>query len=892
MVSNPRLIPFAIASSTGELADANQIVVSNSGLAGIIQGSLHVQTALARIDATGLGAPIFTFVGDYSAQNSNINEWFNGQANRHLQGAAGQVNGLRTFTLPGSTVLGTIFDQLTTAGLPELYRLTISYLGGVAGTVVTSNRLNIVPRVSPAPQIDGRTSVMLAHGDTVTLEITRTSGVISDYVVISEGRLQGGSGGDSLDDIELQSITWDASASGPLPTGVLKGYAYRVVNAPADGSGRFGVVMQSDDWVVWFADTFTQWSDVNNWFVIAAGDVRRITLAGQQFLEDVGTRTETIRGVAFNTSPQDISHWFRIYDTTADYSAADLNASTDEGSITTTTNRDGARLAIRFGATNATIATLLTTLDAYEEDTFGNFNLIGNLSTDFTFEGDFGSESDYVASRDFDYSAGSVVRLYIQTTRTLNTISDYNALDNVENGTIEEVKLASELRRRIGSATSVPNLQLDEQRISALESKMTALFPLSPDVHKLTDWADIYDPEASAATVTIAPGYSNIVDYRGGGTRYQQAGVQYSIPVAGTVRYEGLGTSEFRSYGFRVSGAADETLMSLRDSTETIPFISITAAGRIRINNYTPATTQAETQTNVYARLTLTSGTQVITTASGSLATFTATRFPASATNTSRVMELDLEALVNGVDTQASGFVTFSLPATNVAQARQTVDHTINLGPLHQNRQVPVTIGYATRVSGDDLLVDITLVAAPSDVTIRLQDVGDFRTFTAPATVARVDNWVNFADENGDYTLSGDTDFLITFQPHASARTTEAVAVARTAAGVSTQFNDIAVPIGTANFDSVEIQSLGSLPGSEFKCFTPVHYLVHSDVAQLLTNARQQWCYGLAANSAQTEHAVSAAVDFTQGIVLTSPDASRWSVTIDDTGAIQTAKLP
>lgn len=890
MVTNPRLIPFPIASSTGELADADQILNDSTNQTGLIQGSATVQIGLDRVDATGLGATIFAFTGDYSAQNSNISEWFNGQANRHLQGAAGQANGLRAFTLPGSTVLGTIFDQLAASGLPELYRLTISYLGGDTGALVTVNRLLISPRIAPAPQIDGRTSVTLAHGDQVTLEISRTAGVISPYNVISEGRLAGNPAGDTLDDIQLQSQTWDASASGALPTGVLQGYAYKVVSAPTDGSGRFGEVMYTDDWVVWSAASFTQWSDTDNWFVIAAGDVRRLTLQGQQFLEDVGTRTQNVRGVALDGSAQDINHWFRIYDTPADYNPTDLNASTDEGEIAVPANRDGARLAIRFAGINANISALLLTLDAYEEDTFGNFNLIDSLSN-FSFEGNFGAESDYLAPADYNYRAGSTVRLYIRTTQTLNTISDYDALDNVSDGSISAVKLDSDLRRRIGSDTGA-NLALDEQRISSLEGKMSTLFPLSPDVGKLTGWADIFDPEAAADTVTTAQGYSLIADYRGGGNRYQESGVVYSIPVSGTVRYTGLGENQYRSFGFRVAGAADETLMWLRDGTTSIPFFRTTAAGLIQINDYTPATTQDQAVENQTTFLTLTSGTATLTTAAGVVATYTPTAFPASATNAERSMQVGLDVLVNGVDTGAEGLVSFSLPATATAQARQEISHDVFLGPLHGSRTVSVTIGYETRVSGSDLLVDITLVGAPTDVTIRLTDVADLRSYTAPAAVARVDNWRSFGGPSGDYTISGDTNFLFTFQPHNSVHTTEAVGAARNAAGTTVEFNDLTAPLPAAGFDSVEVQTAGQLTGFEFRTFAPDHFLRHSDVAQLLVNSAQQWCYGLAALTANTEHAVTDTVDFTQGIVLTSPDSSRWLITIDDTGTLTTTKQP
>ena len=887
MVTNPRLIPFAIASSTGELADANQVLNNSSNQTGLINGSRDVQIALDRVDATGIGAPIFAFTGDYSAQNSNISEWFNGQANRHLQGASGQADGLRTFTLPGSTVLGTIFDQLSTAGLPELYRITISYLGGAAGSLVTANRLLVSPRVSPAPQIDGRTSVTLAHGDQVTLEISRTSGTISSYNVIAEGRLAGSPAGDTLDDIQLQSQTWDASASGALPTGVLQGYAYKVVNAPTDGSGRFGEVLYTDDWVVWSAETFDAWTSTNNWFVIAAGDVRRLTLQGQVFLEDVGTRTRIVRGVDYADSAGEIR--LQIYDTAGDYTPADLNTNGAIDALSVPGNRDGARIAIRLSGTTADNAAVLPTLDVYEEDVFGNFNLVGNMSTGFTAEGNFGNESDYVASADYDFSAGSTVRIYVQTTQTLNTISDYDALDNVDDGSIEEVKLSSALRRRIGTDAG-SNTQLDEQRISSLESKMNTLFPLSPDVGKLTGWADIFDPEAASGTVTVATGYSGVVDYRGGGTRYQQAGVTYSIPVSGTVRYTGLSANEFRAFGFRVSGPSDDTLMWLRDGTTSIPFVRITSAGLIQLNHYTPATTQDETVTNQFTRVSLTSGTETLTTAAGVVATYTATAFPASATNTSRSMQVGLDVLVNGVDTEAEGLVEFNLPADN-SVATGTVSHDVFLGPI-PNRTVSVTIRYTTRVSGSDLLVDINLIAAPTDVTIRLRDVGVFRTYTAPSAVARVDNWTTFQDAGGNYVFSGDVNFLFNFAPLPAEHTVEAVGALRTADGTIVEFNDITVQIPDAGFDSVEIQTAGQLSGSEFRTFSAGHYLSHSEVAGLLPNSAQQWCYGLAALTANTEHAVTEAVDFTAGVILTSPDSSRWLITVDDTGALSTTKQP
>ena len=453
MVSNPRLIPFSIASTTGELADATQIVVSDAGLTGLVQGSTNVQNALARVDGTGLGAPIFTFTGSFAAAGANINDWFNGQANRHLQGATGQVNGLRTFDLPGTSALNTVFDTLVAAGLPELYRLTISYLGGVSGALVTVNRLLVRPRTAPSPQIDGRANVTLAHGDSVTLEVTRASGVISSYTVISEGRLAGAPGSDVLGDIELRTQTWDATDGATLPGvgQVQQGWAFRVINAPTDGSGRFGEVLYTDDWVVWSAASFTAWSDTGNWFVIPGGDVRRLTLAGQQFLEHVGTTSVIVRGNDYADSAGEIR--INLFENPGDYTPAGLNVDGQIDQYTDTQDRLGYRVGIRFDSTQAALTPVLPNLHVYAEDTFGNFTRLLGLSTDFTFQGEFSGESDYLADSDINYRAGDVIRIYETSTSDFNTISDYDAVGNISDGTVAEAKLDSATRRKLNAAS-------------------------------------------------------------------------------------------------------------------------------------------------------------------------------------------------------------------------------------------------------------------------------------------------------------------------------------------------------------------------------------------------------------------------------------------------------
>ena len=458
MVTNPRLLPFPIASTTGELADADQVVVSNTGLTGLLNSSNDVQRALLRIDHTGLGAPIFTFTGSYAAAAANISEWFNGQSTRHLQGAEGQANGLFTFDLPGTAALNTVFDSLVTDGLPESYTLTISYLGGTAGTSINTNRLLVRPRTSPSPQIDGRANITLANGDSVTLQISRSSGTIGSYVVISEGRLPGTAGADTLGDIELRTQTWDATNGATLPgTGqVQQGWAFRVINAPTDGSGRFNQVLYTNDWVVWSAISFTQWADTANWFVIAASDVRRLTLAGQQFLEHVGTKSVIVRGNDYADQAGEIR--IQLYQNSGDYTPGDLNTNGQIDQYTNTSDLPGYRIAVRLDNNQAAILTTLPSLYIYVEDVRGNFTRSFNLSTDFTHQGDFSGESDYLANADFNYRAGDILRIYVTSTSSFNTISDYQAIDNIDDGSIEEVKFSTPVQDKLNSHGPVYDL--------------------------------------------------------------------------------------------------------------------------------------------------------------------------------------------------------------------------------------------------------------------------------------------------------------------------------------------------------------------------------------------------------------------------------------------------
>ena len=854
-----------------KIADALDIE-TDATYVGALSGVTDVQTGLRRIDGTGVGAVIFSFTGNYTAQASNIAEWFNDRQLSRMRCTDDGGTGNPTFTLPSDSDLTTAFDDLVTLGLAEVITFVIEYTD-------TSGFLRIVP---PSGKTIAGTSVIIVRPNVAaTVEVTRTSGTISDYIWRSIGEI-GGTGSTAFDAIKLidpQNATWDASASGNLPTtGVVKGNAYNVVNAPADGSGRFGEVMETDDWVVWDAETFTSWSATpHQWFVLPAHEVRRISALQSNFLgfTNVSTpsdRNTYTRGANYADSAGEIR--LKIYATRAAYSAADLNTTGDIDEYSDASDQDGF-LGIRLSGTNATVAATLPSLWVYAEDAAGNFVRLLNLQDDFTFEGDFGAESDYLSSEPISYATGSTLRIYFAT---INNRYNNPRLD------ISEDNLTTAVQNKLNAHSDGG---IVDQRLDTLESKMTTLFPLSPDVTDLTEWADIWQPDRAASEVDITDGYSLIADYRGSGTRYESAGVTYDDTGTNVVTYTGLGDNLYRTFGFKVTAAANQVLMWLVDGSTRIPFIDMTSAGKFRINSYTNETAEDQVITNQAHFLTR-SGDTTLRPGTDDTSTYTITAFPANATNTSRFLDFETDILVNGTDTLAGHLFSVSLPADNTAQGRQTVSGTGNLGPLYGNRQIPITIAYELRVSGGDLLVDLQLVSAPSDVTIQLASVSTLLNYTAPGATTRVDNYVVFNDGGGDYTFTGENELLVTFQPHSSLGFNTAVGAAIGTSGAATEFNDINVPINAHIFESVEIPDQTALSGFEFRTFSPDHYLIHRDVANLVTRRATQWCYGLALNRAITEHAVTSVVDFTSGIILTSPDSTRWLLEVDNSGTLKT----
>ena len=316
MADLPIVYKIRSAIQNGTVADAVEVEFDNSNATGILNTATNLQTTLQRLDATGVGTPLVDFTGNFAAGATNIPTWFNDLARNHLR-SVDATNGNRTFDLPGTNALNTVFDTLSSQGLPETFTLQITVEAGSAGSSLTANSLTVRARVAPSPQLADRTSVVLGYGQTVVVQITRTGGVLGSYDVIEEG-VRGSSGppgSSSMGDVVLRSQMWDASENGLLPTSsqVETGYAFRVVNAPTDGTGRFNEPMLTDDWVVWTGTTFTSWdAEPHQWFVIAAHDVRRITQNESNFLGEISeidtgivrqTITNTVTEVLFYFTP-------------------------------------------------------------------------------------------------------------------------------------------------------------------------------------------------------------------------------------------------------------------------------------------------------------------------------------------------------------------------------------------------------------------------------------------------------------------------------------------------------------------------------------------------------------------------------------------------------------
>lgn len=493
--------------------------------------------------------------------------------------------------------------------------------------------------------------------------------------------------------------------------------------------------------------------------------------------------------------------------------------------------------------------------------------------------------------------------------------------------------------------------------IATLESKVNALFPLTPNVIILNDWAGIYNPSVVSQEVTEATGYDSFIDYRSDAVRYESDGINYGTG-AGVITYTGLTENLHRLFGFSIpqanevtltgsSGTANigvdgveylvtfntdltttasdfvtthsaalsaagvtvtsdaavlrfvvddprttltitnavnatgnlagtvadivlpRTLLWIVDGGTNIPFIDVTGGGNFRINRYRIEESAGTDVSNQFQFLTRTGGTDIVTTAGGSFSQFTIPNFPTGSTNRSRSLQIEIDVLVNSVDTGAGHFQDIALPALNTAATIQTFDASIYLGPLHGNRTVNVTIGYTLTAPGANLLVDLTLETAPGDVSVRFTQVNAIFNYTAANVQSRVDDFTSFSDALGVHTFTGAQELIVSFDPVIPQSpdvtgSIEAIGVAlNTTTGVATQFNNLSLSQPEPLWTDIEVTNT-----VQFRSFAADHYLRHSEIATFITRAATQWAYGFALLREVTGHAVTEAIDLAAGSTL------------------------
>lgn len=289
------------ALQTGETMQiaAQNVSVSDAGLTGVLVGAGNAQDALDRLDNTGIGASVRTFTGSFFSsygQNGNQDTWYGGRQSVILEGARNQSNANRIFELPDIDELNSMFDDLVTRGLGEVFTITIGYQGGSTSSVVR-NSLTIRPPSVGALFNRNELPVTIAQGQTATFRISRLS-------PNSPGpweRLAVQQSGDPIatfGEVVLQNFGWNNADSSFLPSGmqVQKGYAFPVVgSSPNDGTLRQGLLdsgvsdreIYDGDYVIWTADSFTSWTNGDDWFVLSRNDMQRISREATNFLAQV-----------------------------------------------------------------------------------------------------------------------------------------------------------------------------------------------------------------------------------------------------------------------------------------------------------------------------------------------------------------------------------------------------------------------------------------------------------------------------------------------------------------------------------------------------------------------------------------------------------------------------
>lgn len=499
----------------GGAVTAADVSVSNTGLTGIITGSGNVQTALSRIDATGLGAQPRTFTNSFTASYGtlgNQDTWYGGRQTVYLIGES-STNANRVFELPDISELNLMFDDLVTRGLGEVYTLTVEYQGGSSSSVVR-NSMTVRPPSVSALFDRNELPVTIARGAFVTFRIDRVGASIGSWERVSVGQSQDPVA--TFGEVVLQNTAWNNADSSFLPPSgsVLKGYAFPVFGSnPNDGTLRQGLLdggvsdrqIYDGDYVIWTADAFTSWADGDNWFVLNRDSLQRMSREQSNFLAQTSEIDNRVELGPINAMSAEGVVWLSENPLAE---APFINPSSDSNNprsgddyayIGGRENRDSFGLNFQFGQNRfnsyLTVGITPNFANAHNaSDIFINIrdddrNLIQqlNLATDFTLRDDAtftnSTYRHYVSNTSINYpflATIEVVLTQVQEHFRLNP----NSVDVTQNvADLQENQLSSDIQDKLNRALPPANTDFSsiEERLSPYKRVTTS----TPDVQAL-----------------------------------------------------------------------------------------------------------------------------------------------------------------------------------------------------------------------------------------------------------------------------------------------------------------------------------------------------------------------------------------------------------------------
>lgn len=480
MTEQNRHILFKLkpAIQGNQVADAEDIELSNTDMTGALADAGTTQEALRRIDNTGLGAEAREITGSFNATyfegSENTNTWYGGRQTVTID-VRPTANGSYTFGVPDSSDLNSMFADLANRNLGQVYTLTIRYLGGNTG-FVNRNRLTIQTQSGANYlSVQGTFPTVLAQGQSATFRVVfngQWERIAFEQAV---------NPAPTLGEVVLQSNGWNNADGSFLPTDVLKGYAYPVLGSnPNDGTLRQGLldagvsdrVIYDGDYVIWTADTFTSWSDGDDWFVLPRNQLESITREESNFLAQTSEIDNRVDVGFAQAMTNDALVWLSENPFTA---APFLTPSGDTNNprsgddypyIGGRENRNAQNIFqfsqnrfnnyLTIGITPSFIlGHPESTIDVVTYDVDGNIVDRLNLATDFTFrdDGDFTNSTvrHYTRNTTYNYSFLStvaVVLTQVQDHYTINPIT-VNLTPNVSN--VQENQLSPDVVEKLNA---------------------------------------------------------------------------------------------------------------------------------------------------------------------------------------------------------------------------------------------------------------------------------------------------------------------------------------------------------------------------------------------------------------------------------------------------------